>query len=121
MSYHWEEREFLFHGLEHLVVILLLGAVLLQASQTVETPVETGDPVVIVPATDAFTAVPGQRVTFPWLVVNADNRDIRVRSGISFDWERDLDEETLPGGVTALVGRAQPVSTSLLGPGDHRQ
>lgn len=122
MARHWEEREFLFHGLEHLAVILLLGVVLFQASQTVEEPVETGDPVVIVPATDAFTARPGQAVRLPWLVVNAENRDIRVRSGISFDWERDLDdEEELPGGVTALVVAPQQTSASSLAPGDHRQ
>lgn len=115
-------RDWWLHESEHVLVVLLVAVVLLQAVQ-IDRVEESGDPVVIVPATESFTARPGQTVLLPWLVVNTVDTSVDVRSGVMFDWERSLDDReqgNLPDGITALVAGLQYTETSSLDPGDHR-
>ncbi len=123
---HWRDREYMFHGMEHVIVVLLVAAVLLQASdlsEPVDEDVASGAPFVIIPPTDAFTVQPGEPVEFPWMVVNTQNRTVQVRSGMQVDWGQDLDpSHGLPPGMTAMVGGdSRFASVVSLDSGEHRQ
>lgn len=127
MDRNWQDREHLFHGIEHLVLLFLVGFVLLQSvylsgSEPVEV-VDGGDPFVIIPPADEFTVHSGDMVEFPWMIVNAQNRSTEVHGGVQVDWEQELDQTgDLPPGITAMAGAVErPVATTTLRSGDHRQ
>lgn len=111
------------HELEHVVVLVLLSVVLLQATQLTEKQDSVGDPVVIVPPADAFTVYAGQEVNFPWLVVNKRDEPLRVESVVSLSWNRPLKhDDTGPvRSLTALITKSDYASISSLNPGDHKQ
>lgn len=119
MSEH--SREWWFHESEHVLVVLLLVVVLFQASQVVDTPLSESEPVVIVPATEAFTVPAGQVVTFPWLVVNRLTEPVSVESGIILDWKSADPDEDRPGSVTALIVKPAYAELASIGSGEHRQ
>lgn len=116
-------RDWWIHESEHVLVIILLMVVLFQATQiAAEEGASAGDPVVIVPPSESFTVYSEQTVNFPWLVVNRLDEPLRVKSGISLEWETlQRTEDGLPDSLTAFLVKPRYIDIASLSPGAHKE
>ncbi len=124
MAGRWRDRDHVFHEMEHVVLIILVGVVLVQAAMmTGEEAGGDSGVLVIIPSAEEFSVGPGTVIEYPWLVVNAKNHSTHVTIRVQMDWERELERDgRLPPGVTAMTV-ADPffVASRDMGSGEHQQ